>query len=329
MPLKTRQDNTATTESVKVTAPARLHLGFLGLDGADRGRFGSIGVGITGFSTVVCAGRSERVEIDGENDGHIAGLTRTVLERFRIDAGVRVKVEQRIPRHQGLGSGTQMALALGAAITTLHGVNAGVEDIALATGRGRRSGVGLGVFRHGGFIVDSGRSPGRALPTTVFRHDFPAQWRFVLALDAQAQGISGAAERRAFKSLPDLPAGAGAAICRQALMQLLPAILERDCKRFGAAVSSIQASIGACFSAVQGGLYTSDKVRQALEFLSTHGATGIGQTSWGPTGFAVFPDQHSAQQAMDAFPTQDNTVKLVLVHAQNNGAVINSRATAH
>ena len=322
-----KQHDTNVCDAVRVTAPARLHLGFLGLDGADQGRFGSIGVGITGFSTVVGAARSERVEIDGDDDGQIAGITQTVLQRFRIDTGVKVKVEQHIPRHQGLGSGTQMALALGAAITTLHGVHASVEDIALATGRGRRSGVGLGVFRHGGFIVDSGRSPGRALPTTVFRHDFPAQWRFVLALDTQSQGISGAAERKAFKSLPDLPADASAAICQQALMQLLPGILEQDCKRFGAAVSSIQARIGACFSAVQGGLYTSDKVRQALEFLSAHHATGIGQTSWGPTGFAVFPDQNSARQAVDAFAAEDTTVKLLLVHPQNNGATINKLKT--
>ena len=327
MPLKTRHDHTATTELVRVTAPARLHLGFLGLDGADQGRFGSIGVGISGFSTVVSAARSERVEIDGEDDGHIAGITRNVLERFRIDAGVKVKVEQHTPRHQGLGSGTQMALALGTAITTLHGVHASVEDIALATGRGRRSGVGLGVFRHGGFIVDSCRSPGRTLPTTVFRHDFPAQWRFVLVMDRQEQGISGTAEHTAFESLPDMPAGTSAAICQQALMQLLPGILEQDCKRFGAAVSSIQARIGACFSAVQGGLYTSDKVRQALEFLAARHATGIGQTSWGPTGFAVFPDQNSAQQAINAFVQEDSTVKLVLVHPQNNGATINKLKT--
>ena len=329
MPLKTRQDNTATTESVRVTAPARLHLGFLGLDGADRGRFGSIGVGITGFSTVVCAERSERVEIDGEDDGHIAGITRNVLERFRIDAGVRVKVEQRIPRHQGLGSGTQMALALGAAITTLHGVHAGVEDIALATGRGMRSGVGLGVFAQGGFILDSGRSEGRRLPTTIFRHDFPEEWRFVLVMDTRAEGISGTDEVEAFKSLPDMSPGACAEICRQVLMQMLPGIMEKDCDRFGASVSSIQSSIGEYFSAAQGGAYASENVRQALEFLLEHNATGTGQTSWGPTGFAVFPDEKSARRAIDAFAGRDDMVSLLLAGAENNQAQVSrSRCSA-
>ena len=320
MVLKQTQNDSDAATSVRVTAPARLHLGFLGLDSADKGRFGSIGVGITGFSTVVEASRSERLAVHGDDAEHLAHVTRTVLDHYRIGAGVRVRVKQSIPRHQGLGSGTQLALALGTAVTALHGINASVEDIAVATGRGKRSGVGLGVFRHGGFLVDSGRSPGQTLPTTVFQHDFPAQWRFVLVMDAQARGLSGTVERAAFKSLPAMPAGAGAELCRQVVMQLLPALLERDCARFGAAVSNIQARVGACFSAAQGGLYASDKVRQALEFLSAHHATGVGQTSWGPTGCAIFPDHNSAQQAMDAFARERAGVELVLARAQNAGA---------
>ena len=313
---------------VRVVAPARLHLGFLNLGGDCHQRFGSIGVGITGFSTVVSASRSEQVDIDGENEGYIADIVAAVLDCFHINAGVRVQVEQRIPRHQGLGSGTQMALALGAAVTRLYQVDASVDDIAVATARGRRSGVGLGVFRHGGFILDSGRSQGRALPTTIFRRDFPEVWRFVLALDEREQGISGRDEVQAFNSLPDLPAKTGADICQQVLMQMLPGLVEQDCARFGAAVSRVQASMGEYFSAAQGGSYASESVRQALELLLIHNATGIGQTSWGPTGFAVFPDEGSARQAMGALAGRVNGVKLLLAGAENNRAQITRSATA-
>jgi len=315
---KTQHDSDAGL--IRVTAPARLHLGFLGLDGADQGRFGSIGVGITGFSTTLVASRSAHVVVQGDDTGHVAGVTQALLDHYRIDTGLKVRVEHSIPRHQGLGSGTQLALALGTAISALYGLNASVEDLAIATGRGRRSGVGLGVFRHGGFIVDSGRSPGQALPTTVLRHDFPAPWRLVLVLDPQARGLSGATERKAFKTLPELPTEVGAALCQQVLMQLLPALLEQDCDRFGAAVSAMQARLGACFSAAQGGVYASDKVRQALEFLAQRYATGIGQTSWGPTGFAIFPDHDRARQAVEALAREGVEVKLVSVGAQNNGA---------
>ena len=221
-----------------------------------------------------------------------------------------------------------MALALGTAITGLYGIDAGVEEIAIATGRGRRSGVGLGVFAQGGFILDSGRSEGRRLPTTVFRHDFPEEWRFVLVMDARAEGISGADEVDAFNSLPDMPPGACAEICRQVLMHMLPGIMEKDCERFGASVSSIQASIGEYFSAIQGGCYASENVGQTLQFLEEHHAAGIGQSSWGPTGFAVFPDEKSAQQAIEDFAGRDDTVSLMLAEAENNRARISRSGSA-
>ena len=324
MLLKTTPNDSAAAETVRVAAPARLHLGFLDLDGGSQGRFGSIGVGITGFTTALNVSRCDRVDISGGHEEFTAGLARTVLDHFRIDSGVRVQVEECIPRHQGLGSGTQMALALGAAITGLYGIDAGAEEIALATGRGRRSGVGLGVFTQGGFIVDSGRSEGRRAPTTIFRHDFPEEWRFVLVMDTQAEGISGTGEVEAFRSLPDVSPGTCAEICRQVLMQMLPGIMEKDCSRFGASVSSIQASIGGYFSAVQGGSHASENVRQTLEFLLENNATGTGQTSWGPTGFAVFPDEKSAQRAVDEFAGRNNGTRLLLAGAENNRAQVSS-----
>ena len=55
-------------------------------------------------------------------------------------------------------------------------------------------------------------------------------------------------------------------------------------------------------------------------------ATGGGQSSWGPTGFAVFPDENVAREAMRAFNQQaqagENRVTLRLVGAENNAARI-------
>lgn len=308
---------------VSVAAPARLHLGFLDLNGdTNKRRYGSIGVGITGFSTVVHASHSNRIDINAADNEYIAQITQTVLDYFNICSGVRVEIEEHIPRHQGLGSGTQMALALGAAITSLYGINASVEELASATGRGRRSGVGMGVFKHGGFIVDSGRAGGGSLPTLIFRHDFPEEWQFVLVMDEGARGISGTEEVEAFNSLPDMPVEASAVICRQVLMEILPSIMEKDCRQFGASVSRIQASIGEYFSTVQEGLFASDNVRQTLEFLLENKATGIGQTSWGPTGFAIFPDKKSALRAIDLVTTRSPQVRLRLAGAENRCARI-------
>ena len=216
---------------------------------------------------------------------------------------------------------------MGAAIAALHGIEAKVEDLALATGRGQRSGVGLGVFQRGGFILDGGRGAGRPLPTVVSRHDFPEAWRFVLAFASQGQGLSGAAEREAFKSLPPMPPATAAALCHWALMQTLPALVEGDCHQFGASLSRIQACCGEYFAPAQGGdAYANAAVRRAVEFLLTRQATGGGQSSWGPTGFAVFPDESAAREAMRAFNQQaradENQVELRLVGAENNAASI-------
>jgi len=325
--MKTRED-IAAAESVRVAAAARLHLGFLDLNGGLHRRYGSIGVGITGFSTVVSVCHSDRVDIEGADDEYIARITETVLDYFNLNSGVRVEVEEHIPRHQGLGSGTQMALALGAAITGLFGIDTTVEELALATGRGARSGVGLGVFKEGGFILDSGKTGGHRLPTLIFRHDLPEEWQFVLVMDERAKGINGMEEIEAFNSLPDMSSEASAEICQQVLMQMLPSIIEKDCGQFGASVSRIQARIGDYFSAAQGGMFASDNVRRTLEFLLENKATGIGQTSWGPTGFAVFPDKKSAMQAVDNLIGRDMQVSLRFAGAENNKAQINRLVTA-
>ena len=315
----TREDS-AAAETVRVAAAARLHLGFLDLNGGLDRRYGSIGVGITGFSTVVNVCHSNWLDINGADDEYIARITQTVLDYFRINSGVRVEVEQYIPRHQGLGSGTQMALALGTAITGLYGVNTTVEELATVTGRGARSGVGLGVFKEGGFILDSGKAGEQTLPTLIFRHDFPEEWQFVLVMDERAKGINGMEEIEAFNTLPNKSSEASAEICQQVLMQMLPSIIEKDCSQFGASVSRIQARMGEYFSAAQGGLFASDNVKQTLEFLLENKATGVGQTSWGPTGFAVFPDKKSAMQVMDNFAGRDPKVTLRVAGAQNSGA---------
>ncbi len=331
--LKMSQKYTSPVESVRVAAAARLHLGFLDLNGGLERRFGSIGVGVKGLSTVVNVSRGNQIrgsEINGADNEYIAQIAATILDYFQINSGVEIEVESCPPRHQGLGSGTQMSLALGIAITSLYGIDAGVEDIAIATGRGRRSGIGIGVFKHGGFILDSGRGDGRPLPTLISHYDFPEEWRFVLVFDEQAEGISGWGELEAFKALPDISCQVAGEICRLVLMQTLPGIIEKDCNQFGRSINRIQTRCGEYFERAQGGLFSSKNVKSAIEFLLENKATGGGQTSWGPTGFAIFPDKKSAIEAMDNFNKQsgeNNTVRLQLTEAENNKTRIRRQKT--
>src|SRR5262249_55658255 len=135
--------------SVVVTAPARLHLGFLDLNG-DLGRsFGSIGLAISEFRT--------RMRISKAATQHVSGpdseRARRYLERLQvllsIDGPHSVEIAEAIPDHAGLGSGTQLALALAASIRKLHDLPLDVRGDASRLGRGRRSGVGVGLFNSG------------------------------------------------------------------------------------------------------------------------------------------------------------------------------------
>ena len=54
--------------------------------------------------------------------------------------------------------------------------------------------------------------------------------------------------------------------------------------------------LGAYFAPLQGGApFASPDVAAALQLLESEGALGIGQSSWGPTGFAFVPTREQAE----------------------------------
>jgi predicted sugar kinase len=70
-------------------------------------------------------------------------------------------------------------------------------------------------------------------------------------------------------------------------MKMLPAVAEEDIVSFGAAITEAQSCLGNYFATAQGGSpFTSSDVAAVLADLEREGACGIGQSSWGPTGFA-------------------------------------------
>ena len=74
-------------------------------------------------------------------------------------------------------------------------------------------------------------------------------------------------------------------------MGVMPALVERDFAAFGAAVTAIQTLVGDHFAPAQGGVFTSKRVEALARRLVEAGAVGIGQSSWGPTGFAFAPSE--------------------------------------
>src|SRR5262249_10561134 len=210
-----------------------------------------------------------------------------MVEHYRLDDRLNLSVEGSIPAHVGLGSGTQLALSVGMAAATLFGLKLDAWDIANLLDRGARSSVGIATFAAGGGVLDGGRGEDDGPPPILSRFDFPEAWRLLLIFDHAQAGLHGEEEREAFRRLPPFPADKSAHLCRLVLMAALPALAAQDAETFGRAISEMQRVMGDYFAPAQGGRFLSPRVAEALAWLEAAGVSGVGQSSWGPTGFAL------------------------------------------
>lgn len=286
--------------NIQVAAPARLHLGFLDLNGGLGRRFGSLGVALDqpGYRLRIAA--ATRLSVSGPDAARAERYVHLLHERLGWPDGVRIIIDEAIPAHSGLGSGTQLALALGLGIARLFGIPTASAVVAKALGRGARSGIGITAFEQGGFVLDGGLHDNASrLPPVLSRIPFPEHWRILLILDRNRLGFSGGAEKQAFTELPGFPESLAAHLCRLTLMRALPALVEGDIGDFGTAISEIQRHVGDHFAPVQGGRFASPAVTAVLDELARAGRTGLGQSSWGPTGFALCADHADAERLRD------------------------------
>jgi beta-ribofuranosylaminobenzene 5'-phosphate synthase len=281
---------------VTVRATARLHLGFLDLHGGLGRRFGSLGMALDGPEMRVSVRQASHRIVKGRE----AARAEQCLARLETTLGLpgehALEVEEAIPAHAGLGSGTQLALAVGAAVRRLHGLPIDPGADAALLGRGARSGVGIALFQSGGFVVDGGRGLGGGLPPLIARLPVPEGWMVLLIRDCSRRGLFGPNEHAAFASLAEMPETQADRLCRLAVMQVLPALAESDLARFGDAISEIQRLVGGYFASAQGGWCASPVVGAVLDRLAGEGAAAVGQTSWGPTGFAFAGSEDEAER---------------------------------
>jgi beta-ribofuranosylaminobenzene 5'-phosphate synthase len=288
-------DQAAGVGCVEVCAGARLHLGFLDLTGDCGRRFGSLGLAIKGFDTRVVLRPAETDRAEGAERERTLGLLHRLRAAHGTPGGVAAEIRTAIPAHTGLGSGTQLALGVARAFRTLNGLAPDTRADAAALMRGARSGLGVALFDRGGFVLDGGRGAATDVPPVLAHLRFPPDWRVVLLRDDGAAGAHGEAERAAFAALPAFPAQDSADLCRRALLQVLPGVAEADFAAFGEGVSAMQARLGDYFGPAQGGSrFTSLHVGRVVAALARAGVIGLGQSSWGPTGFVFARDPDEA-----------------------------------
>jgi len=270
-----------------------LHFGLLGWSPQATRQFGGIGLMVESPGIELFAEHAKAWTVEGP----LAVRVQQVVDHFRIQqlpegivlTPVRICVHTAPVEHVGLGVGTQLSLAVARIVLNLAGVtDPSLELLARLTGRGARSGIGLHGFRQGGLIVDGGRNRKTGIPPLLCRVPFPADWSVLIVQPPGTCGLHGPDEVQAFASLPPIAPEVTNWLCRLVLLGILPAVLEHDLTAFGAAVSELQARVGACFAPVQGGPYAAPQAAAIVDELSSLGFVGAGQSSWGPTlfGFA-------------------------------------------
>jgi beta-ribofuranosylaminobenzene 5'-phosphate synthase len=310
---------------IKVSAPARLHLGFIDLNGSLGRKYGSIGLAVDQPATVLTIREATKFQAKGLEARRAEATLRRFSDLYAHGRPYAVDITEAIPAHAGLGSGTQLALAIGAAVLELSGTIVSTQSLGEVVERGARSAIGITAFDRGGFIVDGGRGVSSHAPPTVVRLDFPPEWRAILVLDPRDVGVHGDKESAAFTALPDFPEALSGHLCRLTLMRLLPGIVEKDIAAFGSALSEIQSIVGKHFSAAQGGeSWSSPAVGRIVRRLGEAGATGLGQSSWGPTGFAFVESEAAAHRLYSSLveEAKANALDLKIVQGRNTGAVI-------
>src|SRR5262245_1060331 len=87
--------------AVRVVAPARLHLGFLDLNGSLGRMFGSIGLAIDTPRTELVLRRSRAYKGDGPDHDRAVAALRRFSDTFGLDGAYDVSIASAIPPHAG------------------------------------------------------------------------------------------------------------------------------------------------------------------------------------------------------------------------------------
>ncbi len=317
---------------IHVRTPSRLHFGLIAPAATEGRRFGGVGLMVEdpGIELSIEDWEHEVSTLDAEGEG----LERLVAIFRQMSTGplgakprerrpFKVRVRQSAPEHVGLGSGTQLALAVARALAEHYQWPVpSSEELACWVGRGQRSALGIHGFERGGFLVDGGKRQTDHIAPPVARIDFPNEWPIVLVVPEHVQGLHGEREWEAFGQLDAAPQGRTDQLCRLVLLGLLPALVNRDFAEFAEHLHRFNQLAGEAFRAVQGGGYASPRVHEQVEYLRGLGVKGVGQSSWGPCVFVLTSDAEQAAWVVEKLQGRFGLAahELLITKANNQGA---------
>ena len=269
-----------------------------------------------------------QLEATGPLADRAIGLVRRAAAALSLPAipQCSIQIETAPREHIGLGTGTQLGMAIATAIHILAGRPLGLPgELAATVGRGQRSAIGSHGFAVGGVLLEAGKRRAEEISALVARMELPAAWRILLLIPRKSTGLFGDAERQAFARLPPVPRETTAALCTEALLHLLPAAAKADFEAFSASLYRFGEMAGNCFAAQQQGTFFDCHAAQLAARMRQLGVEGVGQTSWGPTLFAMLPNQQTGQEIANRIRVEADSADYdcVLTAPENHGATVN------
>ncbi len=287
--------------TARVITGSRLHFGLLDT----MAPFGGVGVMVDFPETQL------RVSPHGtfSPDTSIAERATQIATRLCQHVGhdhlpaCRIHVVTRPPSHCGLGSGTQLSLAIAESLCEFLGVEMDPHVLAVEiAGRGKRSAIGVHGYFAGGLIDERSETPTDLNPMK-HRIALPEQWRVIITCPrSHTQPISGKKEAAQFAALTSAGAEAKANLIQILDDEILPAAKAADFSTFANGVHRYNHASGMLFAEVQGGPYHGEAVTRLIDQSIQLGGHGVGQSSWGPGVFAWFESQRQMDQFADLLP---------------------------
>ena len=173
-------------------------------------------------------------------------------------------------------------------------------------------------------LFEQGKFSDESLSPLAQRVAIPDAWRFVLFWPEDRRGLSGESEREAFGLLPAIAPETTRMLTAIAMKEILPAAEAHDVAAFGDAIYRYGHSAGLCFGKYQLNAFASGRVAALVDAIRQLGVSGVGQSSWGPTVFAVMPDEERAQALARRMETggQFPSISWLIASPANRGAEV-------
>ncbi len=325
--------------SIRITTPCRIHLSLIDLNGYTGRVDGGIGLMLDRPNVVLEASNSaDEFKIEchryfRESVNVINEKASRIFKTFKIsNKNFHFNLKRYFPSHVGLGSKTQLSLAIATAITKLKGMdNITLQELTKLVERGGTSGIGWRGFETGGFVLDGGHDYGKGkeketyLPSsasktakpalTISRYDIPDNWRFLLVIPNVKKGAYGDEEIRIFQKYAPIPRNEVNEVSHQVLMKVLPGVIKNDLECFGEGLKRIQ-SIG--FKKIEIDLQHKI-VKDLLNFFKEHNLKAYGMSSFGPSVIGIVESDSEAEDLLKELQrTQKNGGGHIYICKPNN-----------